>query len=224
LGSGTAVAGGDSGQEGSSIGDGWEWWPVRPEDSRATMVSRGLKCSIPRADKSGMVVLDIIQSVGAVATAVGFFLAWRELRQSEKQALTDFEDEFPREYRQLLEKLPTKALLGKGMDRTEYEAAKGAFFRYFDLCNEQVFLRQNARVSRPTWLSWCGGIRSNLELPAFAAAWSEIKSESRSFAELKRLHEANFKDNPIDWGCGHLEDANKRREAESSFDSDREAA
>jgi hypothetical protein len=147
---------------------------------------------------------DVVQAVGAAVTAVGVFLAWRELRQSRQQAQTDFEDEFPREYRQLAQKLPVRALLGQPLDSREAEEAEPSFFQYVDLCNEQVFLRQNGRVSQRTWRSWRGGIKSNLELPAFRTAWEKFKKETRSFAELRKLEESNFNEDPIAWGSQHV--------------------
>jgi hypothetical protein len=145
-------------------------------------------------------VFEIIQASGVVATAIGVSLAYWELRRSEKQRRTDFEDGFPREYRQLTQDLPVKALLGEPLDSDESAAARSAFFRYVDLCNEQVFLRQNNRISETTWRSWCGGIASNLRLPAFKSAWEEFKVKTDSFAELRRLEEAGFNEDPIQWG------------------------
>ena len=147
----------------------------------------------------------LIQAVGSLATPVAVFLAWRELRRADKQALTDFEDGFSREYRQLSQALPVKALLGEPLVDKEAEDAKPSFFRYFDLCNEQVFLRQNKRISKETWLSWCSGIESNLKLSAFNSAWNSINSRTQSFAELKRLEASGFSDDPVSWGRGHLE-------------------
>jgi hypothetical protein len=153
------------------------------------------------------IILELIQAVGAVGTTVGVLFAWRTLRHSERQSLTQFEDEFPREYRELLKSLPVEALLGKKLELSEHEQkkAKRAFFRYVDLCNEEVFLRQNGRVSKQTWLSWCGGIRSNLKLLGFRDAWVEIK-KTESFAELKKLEKSNFEEDPANWGPAHLEE------------------
>ncbi len=149
---------------------------------------------------------DLIQTIANVATAAGVFVAAWELLQAKKQDLIDFEDEFAREYRELAQKLPIKALLGDALDDREAQKALRGFFHYVDLCNEQVFLRQNDRVSTSTWESWNRGMKSNLELPAFRAAWEEIKKRARtSFAELRRLEASNFQDDPVEWGLTHLE-------------------
>ena len=49
------------------------------------------------------------------------------------------------------------------------------------------------------WRDWSDGIASNLKRPAFARAWSRIQDRSTSFAELKRLELAEFKDDPREW-------------------------
>jgi hypothetical protein len=149
---------------------------------------------------------NVIQAFGSLATTVGVFLAWRELRRSERQALTDFEDGFSREYRELSQTLPVKALLGEPLVDKEAEEARPSFFRYFDLCNEQVFLRQNKRISKEAWSSWCSGIESNLKMSAFNSAWVSIKSKTQSFAELKRLEASGFRDDPVSWGRVHMEE------------------
>jgi hypothetical protein len=150
---------------------------------------------------------ELVQAVGVIATAIGVVFAWTEIRRCKKQTLIDFEDEFSKEYRQMLASLPTEAFVKEELDKSKESSRnhRTAFFCYFDLCNEQVFLRQNRRISRETWLSWCSGIRSNLRLPAFNSAWSETKAKTELFAELRKLEESDFKDDPLKWGKTHLE-------------------
>jgi hypothetical protein len=109
----------------------------------------------------------IIGVIASVATAVGVFLAFRQLRLTKQQAITSFEDTISREYRELTTSIPTKALLGKELSDTEHEKALDGFYHYIDLSNEQIFLRQRGRVSLETWEFWRDGIKSNLCRPAF---------------------------------------------------------
>jgi hypothetical protein len=81
----------------------------------------------------------------------------------------------------------------------EHERALDEFYHYIDLSNEQVFLRQRKRISAATWLNWRDGIRSNLDRPAFARAWQEIKERSGNFAELRRLEAEGFQSDPAEW-------------------------
>jgi hypothetical protein len=84
-----------------------------------------------------------------------------QLRASQRQARAGFEDALNQQYRDLVAALPVEAFLTPP-DTTVQEAAwqpnLATFYRYADLCNEQVFLRQRGRVSRETWNDWRAGI------------------------------------------------------------------
>lgn len=104
-----------------------------------------------------------ISLIGEVTTAIA---VW-ELAEGRKQARTELEDTLSHEYRDLLQNIPVKALLGEPLSETEYAEAHDELYRYVDLSNEQVFLRKNGRVSVETWQSWASGIEANLALPAY---------------------------------------------------------
>ncbi len=126
---------------------------------------------------------------------MGIIFAACQLLVTKKQAMTTFEDNIAREYRDLANRLPTKALLGKDLSDDEYQKAFDEFYHYFDLSNEQVFLHQRRRISKATWNYWRDGIRSNIRRPAFARAWAEISETSNGdFSELRRLIAVDFKD------------------------------
>lgn len=141
-----------------------------------------------------------VQAVASVATAIGVGLAALQLRQAHIQARTQFEDEFTKEFRDLVKQLPLEALLGEHLDEGQYPAALPIFYRYMDLCNEQAFLRWQGRVSRETWKNWSDGMRDLFAQPEFERAWSDIAARSKgSFKELRLLHEKQFKDDPFKW-------------------------
>lgn len=147
-----------------------------------------------------MALLDLVQTFAGLATAAGIFLAWWQIRLTKRQALTDFEDGLAREYRQIAESIPVPALLGVDLSDKEFDTAFARFFRYVDLCNEQVFLRMNGRISQATWLNWVDGMQSNLARPAFARAWTVIKTRPPgSFEELRRLEDEGFAGDPRGW-------------------------
>jgi hypothetical protein len=148
----------------------------------------------------------IVAALAGVVSACGVLLAFWQLklmkRQVEsqlEQGVTEFEDGLAREYRELAGRLPTKAILGEQLTDEEYAKALDEFIHYIDLSNEQVFLRQCKRVSLLTWLNWRDGIQSNLQRPAFAKAWGEIKVRSGNFAELRRLESEKFQSDPAEW-------------------------
>ena len=142
-----------------------------------------------------------ISAVASVLSAGGVFLAFGQLWLSRRIAQSQFEDALAREYRDLACRLPARALLGGKLSEEAYEAAFDELFRYIDLSNEQVFLRQQRRVSERVWRNWCAGIRSNLARPAFARAWREITTACDSFQELRRLEREGFATDPARWSA-----------------------
>ncbi|WP_223453798.1 hypothetical protein [Pseudomonas sp. GL-RE-19] len=137
--------------------------------------------------------------MASVVAACGVFLAFWQLRMSKNIAQLEFEDSLAREYRELAANIPTKALLGVELSENEFQKSFDEFYRYIDLTNEQISLRQRGRIKIETWENWLSGIKSNLELAPFKRAWDEIKNSSKSFQELRRLEKENFDSDPMSW-------------------------
>ena len=142
---------------------------------------------------------DWISALASVVAACGVFLAYGQLRISKNIAQLEFEDGLAKEYRELASNIPTKALLGIELSEEEFQKSFDELYRYIDLTNEQISLRQRKRVKDEAWLNWLSGIKSNLERPSFKRAWSEIKEKSNSFQELRRLESENFEIDPESW-------------------------
>ncbi|MFL5800513.1 MAG: hypothetical protein ACJ8CR_02090 [Roseiflexaceae bacterium] len=81
----------------------------------------------------------IVGAAGSVATAVGIFFAWWQIRLAKRQAQTQFEDGLAREYRDIAMRLPIKALLDENLFGIEYQQALDELYHYIDLTNEQIF-------------------------------------------------------------------------------------
>jgi hypothetical protein len=144
--------------------------------------------------------LEVLSAAFSAATAVGVFLAVWQIWATKVQSVIEFEDSIAGEYRELAAQLPLNALLGENLEGGEYDSALELFYRYFDLSNEQVFLRQNGRITPRTWSNWCDGIRAHMKRPAFHKAWEEVKKRSNSdFAELRLLEEDGFTGDPRAW-------------------------
>lgn len=93
-----------------------------------------------------------------------------------------------------------KALLGGKLTSDELEESLRHFYQYIDLSNDQIFLRQQERVSVKTWENWRDGIKSLMEMPAFSEAWNTIKEKpTTKFDELRRLEASNYQDDPYNW-------------------------
>jgi hypothetical protein len=140
-----------------------------------------------------------ISAFAATVSACGVFFAFFQLLYMQRMADTQFADAMDREYRKLVGRLPTKALLGQELTEEEHKQYLDEFIHYTDLSNEQVYLRQRKRVSLPTWQYWCDGIRSNVNRPAFARAWAEVKAGTENFAELRRLEADGLRGDPSRW-------------------------
>ena len=123
----------------------------------------------------------LFTGLGLVGLAASLLSERRKLRSERKAAkdlqLASFENELNREYRQLVGELPPTAFLPDPSRASEEPPCAGLakYYRYFDLCNSQMFFRQQERVSLRTWSTWCEGILDNMRLRGFQDAWREVK-------------------------------------------------
>jgi len=140
-----------------------------------------------------------ITAIATTVLAFGVFFAFRQLRTSKGIAQSQFEDGLAKEYRDIVSGISARAMLGEDLSETDYQNSFGVLFRYIDLTNEQVSLRQRKRISENAWWYWVSGIQANLRLPVFCRAWDEIKVKSKSFDELRRLEKEDFKTDPAKW-------------------------
>jgi hypothetical protein len=129
-----------------------------------------------------------ISATAAVVSALGVIFIWQQLQETKKIAQLQFQDGLAKEYRELISRIPTKAMLGEYLPPKEFVAAFDELFRYIDLSNEQVMLRKHKRISVEVWTSWCSGITFNFALPAFQQAWKKVQQKTPTqFSELKQL-------------------------------------
>ena len=126
-------------------------------------------------------------------------LALWQLWLTRAVAQLQFEDAMAREYRELCTTIPANVFLRGEISEDQSRETFDEFYRYIDLSNEQVSLRQSGRIGKRTWKNWCSGIQQNLDLPAFKRAWEEIKAKTTSFKELRRLEESRFTSDPKQW-------------------------
>jgi hypothetical protein len=132
--------------------------------------------------------LEIVTAAASVATALGVFLAAGQLYLTARQSITQFEDQLAGQYREVARRLPLEALLGETLDDETHRRALSDFYDYFDLSNEQAFLKKQGRISPATWANWLEGIHQNLRRPAFARAWQEVRDRAPdSFNELREI-------------------------------------
>lgn len=147
-----------------------------------------------------MTGFEIVTLLSSLATTVGVFFAWYQIRRTGDLHRTQFEDSLSKEYRELVQRIPIKVFLGQDLTPDEFEQAKPVLFHYLNLTNDQIFLRSKDRISRAVWEDWREGIQSNIvDIKAIRELWSDIKQNSQNFHELRKLEESNFNDDPINW-------------------------
>ena len=71
-----------------------------------------------------MNIKDFLDTAANLATTVGIFLAVWQLWRTKQQAITSFEDQLAREYRQLARKIPVAALLGQELPEETFEKVR----------------------------------------------------------------------------------------------------
>jgi hypothetical protein len=116
-------------------------------------------------------ITTIASALTAIAAVAAAFYLRKELGELTTDAQTTFEDDLSREYRAIVASLPMEAFY---VDGSPLLRKMGAFYRYFDLSNQQLFLAKKGRVSPATFEEWEEGIVGNMQLPAFAAAWKDL--------------------------------------------------
>lgn len=139
---------------------------------------------------------EAVSAIATSLTACSIIFAMWQIFLTRSIAQLQFEDSLAREYRNLCTSIPAAIFLKSEFTEVEYRNSFDEIYRYIDLSNEQVLLRQRGRISKDVWKNWCSGIESNLDLPAFARAWREVKEKTNSFQELRKLEKLNFKTDP----------------------------
>lgn len=135
-----------------------------------------------------MTAFEVLAAISNAATAIGVGVAASQLFIARRQATTTFEDSLTNQYRSIISHIPVEALFGEPLSLKAQASLLPHFYRYFDLCNEQIFLRKKNRITDKTWQNWVDGIKSNMSRPAFATAWAETARRAPDdFDHLREL-------------------------------------
>ena len=136
-------------------------------------------------------VLAIASSVSVLAV----ILAMLQLRLAKRVNQLQFEDGLVKEYGDLTNCSPTKALLGRRLSRDEVRSTYDELLHNIDLFNEQCMLSSQGRVGPDVWKSWSERIKGNLKLKVFSSVWTDVKSSTESFQKHGDL-EKDFRKDP----------------------------
>jgi hypothetical protein len=140
----------------------------------------------------------IVEVVPWLLTLGIVILTWWQLRLirvqidlARQQSTTTFEDGLTQQYRRIMESIPIEIWLGEAIETLEIGSrnrCRDAIYRYIDLCQDQVFLRDNGRITEATWTEWAPGIKGNMNIAAFKEVWSEVQAKlPDSFSELREF-------------------------------------
>ena len=159
-----------------------------------------------------------IKMFASIATAIGVGIAAYQLWQSKQQSVASFEDNFTRQYREIIQRIPVKALLNEPLSDNDFQAALNEIYNYIDLTNEQIFLRRQNRIRSKTWENWRDGMKANFALPAFERAWEMIKKKTPDnfFEELRCLEICKFESDPKSWKDKNIHECRITRQMQST--------
>lgn len=131
---------------------------------------------------------------------IGVVVALWQIWRNNEQQKTSFEDSLTKEYRDIVRRIPYKALMGEELNEAERETAYNEIFNYMDLCNEQIFLRMSGRVRKNTWNNWQEGMHTNYSQSVFKNASEEVFLKvPNNFKELKKVLGSEYRSDPKKW-------------------------
>lgn len=136
-------------------------------------------------------IMQTLQALAYIATVVVSILVYWQIKGVKDQSTTTFEDRLTEHYRRIMENIPIDIWLGSKLDDLDKEPknrCEDAIYRYIDLCQEQVSLHDEGRVTDPTWTQWGDGIKSNMRIPVFKEIWDQVKvKRPDNFLELSKF-------------------------------------
>lgn len=134
------------------------------------------------------------------ATTFGVIVAVWQIIRSNIQQRVIFEDSINKEYRNIIQRIPYKALIDEELSPSEIFSTNNEIYNYIDLCNEQIYLRMSNRVSKKTWENWQDGMSTNFALKAFNNTLTEVFEKlSSNFNNLRRVQALGFRTDPKKW-------------------------
>jgi hypothetical protein len=144
----------------------------------------------------------LVSFIKQFGTPISALVLAYQIWQRKRQFTTEFEDSLTDEYRDIVYEIPIEERLSNGeSDGKDSDHDIKDYYKYFDLTNQQIFLRKEGRVSKSTWESWREGIESNMQKESFDSAWEEInkKSDSKDLESLKRFLDNKTGGDPRLW-------------------------
>ena len=108
----------------------------------------------------------------SIFTVVGLGVACYQLWQTRVSLRDGFERSFFDRYQRIADGLPPHVLLGGSTD--DLPTDDWTFYKYFELCEEELYYRAHRRVSADTWRDWWYGITQNMDKEPFRKALDRL--------------------------------------------------
>ena len=75
---------------------------------------------------------EIIKLSASVAIAIGVGIAAYQILQTKRQSVISFEDDFTCQYREIIQRIPIKALLNEDLGEDDFQTALNDIYNYID--------------------------------------------------------------------------------------------
>lgn len=127
----------------------------------------------------------------SILTVFGLGVACYQLWQTRVSLRDGFERSFFDRYQRIADGLPPEVLLGDSSN--EHHDNDWNFYKYFELCEEELYYRAHRRVSADTWRDWWYGITRNMRKEPFAKALDRLvlKEDQQTTSRFVYLNEAS---------------------------------
>ena len=118
-------------------------------------------------------------------TATAIILAAWQVTYHARQMHRDLEMEYVKQYWDIVKSSSNKWRASHFLEEPDSEADARAIVDYLQLCEDELELRRNARVTDSTWALWAAAIASVMNMPHFRQALSGTPDEM--YVELRTM-------------------------------------
>ena len=118
-------------------------------------------------------------------TALAIIMAVWQVTYHARQMHRDLETEYVKQYWDIVKSTSDEWRSGNFLGSPVTPKDTRAIADYLQLCEDEIELRRNARVTDSTWKMWSGAISSMLKIEHFRSALSRTPNDI--FRELKAM-------------------------------------
>lgn len=120
------------------------------------------------------------EAITAFATLGGFILIIIQLYLNSRIEKSKFEYDISKRYIDIANNIKFETMYIESNDPKFDILIKdhlNFFYQYYDLTNQEIFLRRNKRIRKKTWEEWEDGVKDLIVLDSFKHAWKLINDK-----------------------------------------------